>query len=149
MLTSQRVMMIHKKIIDYHGRVDNVKLFNKDPTTYIAEAKQKEEARLKAIKEAERAKQLAEENGEEIEESKDAASAAAAAAQAEEEEKGPDYIEYPDEKMTIFEMFGEYGKETKAEVEEDENSKKELYYDFTPFNAKDPVLLSLMTSEKY
>ena len=118
-------MMIHKKIIDYHGRIDNVKLFNKDPTTYIAEAKQKEEARLKAIKEAERAKQLAEENGEEIEESKDAASAAAAAAaaQAEEEEKGPDYIEFADEKMTIFEMFGEYGKETKAEVEEDENSK--------------------------
>ena len=51
--------------------------------------------------------------------------------------------------MTIFEIFGEYGKETKAEIEEAPECKKTLYYDFTPFNAKDPVLLSLMTAKKY
>ena len=32
MLTSQRVMMLHKKIIEYHGRIENVKVFDKDPT---------------------------------------------------------------------------------------------------------------------
>ena len=35
MLTSQRVMMIQKKIVDHHGRVENVKLFNNDPTPFI------------------------------------------------------------------------------------------------------------------
>ena len=35
MLTSQRVMMLHKKIIEYHGRIDNVKVFDKDPTQFI------------------------------------------------------------------------------------------------------------------
>ena len=66
-------MMIHKKIIDHHGRIENVKLFDKDPTGFIREAKEREEARIKAEKEAERAKQQAEENGEEPEETKDAA----------------------------------------------------------------------------
>ena len=51
--------------------------------------------------------------------------------------------------MTIFEIFGEYGKETKAEVEEAPECQQKLFYDFTPFNAKDPVLLSLMTAKKY
>ena len=35
MLTSQRVMMIHKKIVEYHGRIEQVKVFNKDPTHFI------------------------------------------------------------------------------------------------------------------
>ena len=65
--------MIHKKIIDHHGRIENVKLFDKDPTGFIREAKEREEASIKAEKEAERAKQQAEENGEEPEETKDAA----------------------------------------------------------------------------
>ena len=32
--------------------------------------------------------------------------------------------------MTIFEIFNEYGRETKAEVEDSEECKKILYYDF-------------------
>merc|ERR1712012_633153 len=55
MLSSQRVMMVHKKIVDHHGRIENIKVFNRDPTQFIAEAKAKEEARIKAQKEAERA----------------------------------------------------------------------------------------------
>ena len=51
--------------------------------------------------------------------------------------------------MTLFEIFGEYGKETKAEVDADPTQQKDLFYDFTPFNAKDPVLLSLMTAGRY
>ena len=49
-------MMIQKKIVDHHGRVENVKLFNCDPTPFIKEAKQREEDRIKAEKEAEKAK---------------------------------------------------------------------------------------------
>ena len=41
------------------------------------------------------------------------------------------------------------GCETKGEIEENAECQKELYYDFTPFNSKDPVLLSLMTAKKY
>jgi len=44
MLTNQRVMMIHKKIIEHHGRVESVKLFNRDPTQYIEAAKERAEA---------------------------------------------------------------------------------------------------------
>ena len=147
MLTSQRVMMIQKKIVDHHGRIENVKVFNKDPTPFIKEAKEREEARIKAEKDAEKAKQLALENGEEIEERKE--EAAAAAQVASDEPTEPEYVSYDEAAMTIFEIFNEYGKETKAEVEESEECKKILYYDFTPFNSKDPVLLSLMTAKKY
>ena len=52
MLTSQKVFMVKKKIVDHHGRVENVKLFNCDPTPFRVEAKRKEEERAKAIKEA-------------------------------------------------------------------------------------------------
>ena len=79
MLTSQRVMMIQKKIVEHHGRIENVRLYDKDPTKILREAKQKAEERQKALKEAEKAKQLAEENGEEIEEIKEATATAAAA----------------------------------------------------------------------
>ena len=147
MLTSQRVMMIQKKIVDHHGRIENVKVFNKDPTPFIKEAKEREEARIKAEKDAEKARQLALENGEEIEEKKE--EAAAAAQVASDEPTEPEYVSYDEAAMTIFEIFNEYGKETKAEVEDSEECKKTLYYDFTPFNSKDPVLLSLMTAKKY
>ena len=73
----------------------------------------------------------------------------AAAAAAEEEEKEPDYIEYTDPSMTIYEIFQNYGLETRDMVDADPECQKELYYDFTPFNSKDPVLLSLMTAKKY
>ena len=67
----------------------------------------------------------------------------------EEKEKEPDYVQYEDDVATLYDIFGTYGRETKAEVEEDPENQKELYYDFTPFNSKDPVLLSLMTAKKY
>lgn len=56
--------MVKKKIVDHHGRVENVKLFNTDPTPARNEARRKEEERAKAIKDAEKAKALAEETGE-------------------------------------------------------------------------------------
>ena len=146
MLTSQRVMQVHKQIIDHHGRIENVKLFNVDPTNFIKEAKQREQQRILDEKEAEKKRQLARENGEEIEETKESAQAAA---EEEKEDAEPEYIQYEDPKTTLFDIFQEYGKETKAEIEEDPNCKKELFYDFTPYNSKDPVLLSLMTAKKY
>ena len=116
MLTSQRVMMIQKKIIDHHGRVENVKLFNVDPTPFIKEAKQKEEDAIKAAKDVEKAKQLARENGDDVEETKE--DPAAAAQGASDEPAEPDYVSYEEPFMTIYDIFGEYGKETKAEIED-------------------------------
>ena len=48
--------------------------------------------------------------------------------------------------MTIFEIFEEYGLDSKRLVDEDETkeSQKTLFYDFKPFNSKDPILLSGM-----
>ncbi len=140
-------MMIHKQIIDHHGRVENVKLFDKDPTIFIKEAKEREEARIKAEKEAEKAKLIAEENGEELpEETKEPAKEGEEGVEEEEEEKEPDYTEFTDNTMTIFEIFEEYGLDSKRLVDEDETkeSQKTLYYDFKPFNSKDPILLSGM-----
>ena len=65
MLTSQKVFMVKKKIVDHHGRVENVRLFDCDPTPFRNDAKRREEERNKAIKDAEKKKALAEENGEE------------------------------------------------------------------------------------
>ena len=103
---------------------------------------------MKAEKEVEKKAQLARENGEEPEEVKEVP-VAAAAADDEDGDSGPDYVSYEVPSMTIFEIFGDYGKETKAEVDEEPESQKKLFYDFTPFNSKDPVLLSLMTAKKY
>ena len=139
MLTSQRVMMIHKKIIEYHGRIENVKVFDKDPTPFIQAAKEAEEARLKAIKEAERARQLAAEAGEEVEETKEPVPPPA-----EDEDKEPEYTEYGDPSMTIYEIFQNYGLETRDAGDGDTECQKELFYDFTPYNPKDPVLRASM-----
>ena len=78
-------MMVQKKIIDHHGRIENIKLFNCDPTHMIKMAKDREEERVKKEKEAEKAKALALANGEEIEEIKEDPAAAAE----EVEDRGP------------------------------------------------------------
>ena len=95
----------------------------------------------------------------------------------EEEIKEPDYVTYDRDEMTLFEIFGEYGTEKAEIAEIEEANKKlqreyedwcergkpkteekdftpqpnpwkhTLYYDFTPFNSKDPVLLSLNTAK--
>ena len=62
--------MVQKQIINHHGRIENVKLFNVDPTNFIKEAKLREEERIKAEKEAAKKRQEAIDNGEEIEEAK-------------------------------------------------------------------------------
>ena len=53
--------------------------------------------------------------------------------------------------MTLYEIFQEYGVDMKRELDEEtEEAKKPrgtLFYDFTPYNSKDPVLLSLMTAK--
>ena len=136
-------MMVHKKIVDHHGRIENVKLFDKDPTIFIRDAKEKEEAKVKATKEAEKARQLAEEAGEPLEE--EIKIEAPVENEVDEGPKEPDYIEFTDKKMTIYDIYKTYGKETKNEVDEEPEFQKILYYDFTPFNSKDPILLSLMT----
>ena len=75
----------------------------------------------------------------------------AAAAPAAEEQKAPEleYKEYTNPGATIYDIFGVYGVENKSEIEANPGCSIDLWYDFTPFNSKDPVLLSLMTAKKY
>jgi len=82
--------MINSRIIEHHGRIENIKLFNVDPTPYIKEAKEKEIERVKAVQEAARVKALAEANGEEVEETK--AAPAAPDGEQEQKDEGPDYF---------------------------------------------------------
>jgi hypothetical protein len=48
--------------------------------------------------------------------------------------------------MTLFEIFGQYGCELKSQLEDEANAHLHfvLWYDFKPYNSKDPVLLALM-----
>ena len=121
--------MVKQKIIDHHGRVDNIQLYDKDPTVF----KKEEEA-------AERAREK-EKEGE----------AEEAEAEAVQEEKLPQYKTFDNSSTTLYEIFGQYGVEMKKELEDDteeaKNARGTLYYDFTPYNSKDPVLLSLMTAK--
>ena len=71
--------------------------------------------------------------------------------QEEEEDLGPPpYKTFDNASMTLFEIFNEYGVEMKNDLKDDtEEAKKSrgvLYYDFTPYNSKDPILLSLMSA---
>ena len=109
--------MVKKKIVDHHGRVENVKLFDVDPTPFRNEAKRKEEERAKAIKDAEKAKALAEEGGEE--DQIEAANVALRAAEALELRGAADqYQEYNEDRQSIHSIVGVLGCETKGEIEE-------------------------------
>ena len=115
-------------------------LYDKDPTIFKKEAEEK--ARLKAEKEAENKKK-------EKEREKDGEEPAEAV---EEAEEPPQYRTFENSSATLFDIFGQYGVEMKKELEENETdeakaSRGTLYYDFTPYRANDPVLLSLMRSK--
>ena len=62
MLTSSRMMMVKQKIIERHGRVENIVLYDKDPTGYKKEAAELEK---KKEKERQEKKKKAAEAGEE------------------------------------------------------------------------------------
>lgn len=148
-------MMVKRAIMEYHGRVENIRLFNTDPAVFWREERERD--RAEALKRKEMAKKAAAAAaaGEEmhpediIEDDKPAA--------AKKESEG--YITYDDPNMTLYQIFGEYGvaKKSDWEVREDDNDEekeakkqnkekceKTLYYDFTPYNSKDPVLRSFM-----
>ena len=51
--------------------------------------------------------------------------------------------EYTDDALTLFEVFdSHWGHEEKEDAEE-----MDLWYDFTPYNSKDPILLALMARD--
>ena len=57
--------------------------------------------------------------------------------------KEPEIIEYSNNSQTLFDVFGgHWGTEEKEDAE-----TKELWYDFTPYNVKDPILLALMARD--
>ena len=115
-------------------------LYDKDPTIFKKEAEEK--ARLKAEKEAENKKKREEKE-------KDGEEPAEAV---EEAEEPPAYKTFENSSATLYDIFGQYGVEMKKELEENETDEAKaargtLYYDFTPYRANDPVLLSLMRSK--
>ena len=56
------------------------------------------------------------------------------------------YKTYDNPSMTLFDIFGKYGCEKKSELDDEEFADLHftLWYDFKPYNSKDPVLLALM-----
>ena len=91
-------MMIKQKIIDHHGRVENIRLYDKDPTFYIKEAEEIAKQKLKdEEKAAKRAaageKEKVEENEEGKEDEDDA-------------NKPPPYKTFDNSSTTLFEIFG-------------------------------------------
>jgi len=57
--------------------------------------------------------------------------------------KEPEVVEYNNDSQTLFDIFeGHWGAEEKEDAE-----TRELYYDFTPYNVKDPILLALMARD--
>ena len=130
-------MMVKQKIIDHHGRVENIKLYDRDPTPFVKEAEQ-----AAKLKEKEKAKPKKDEEGEQKDENEE---------EQKKEELPPPYKTFDNSSATLHDIFDNYGVEMKRELEEDTDEAKAakgtLYYDFTPFNSKDPVLLSLMTAK--
>ena len=54
------------------------------------------------------------------------------------------YVDFSDkDSESLFKIFdGHWGEEDKEDAEE-----KVLWYDFTPYNVKDPILLALMSRD--
>ena len=122
-------MMVKQQIIAHHGRVENIMLYDKDPTVFKREA----EAAAKLKEKMKKKDEEEEEEGEK-----------------EEVEQAPQFKTFDNSSTTLHEIFGTYGVDMKKELEEDteeaKNAQGTLYYDFTPYNSKDPVLLSLMVA---
>jgi len=55
----------------------------------------------------------------------------------------PKFQTFDDPSTTLYEIFGDYGIKDKKEIEK----PLVLWYDFTPYNNKDPVLLCLMVKD--
>ena len=127
MLTSHRVMMVKQKIIDYHGRVTDIRLYDTEPPLEVAKTKG---STADAKNESNAFASQAEGAEGEDEENK--------------EDDLPKYKTYTDPSMTLYEIFDDYGVKNKKEVDK----AKVLWYDFTPYNSKDPILLSLMIKDK-
>ena len=133
MLTCARVRSVYQKIIDYHGRVEHIKLFDQHPPTEDEE-ETKESSKKKKLKAAKKVE------GEDEEETKDAKNDA----EKEDVPEEPKYKTYSDPSMTLFDIFGEWGCDNKYDLPERTDLHKVLWYDFKPYNSKDPVLLALM-----
>ena len=136
MLTCARVRSVYQKIIDYHGRVENIKLFDQHPPKEDEE-ETKESSKKKGRKGVKKVEKSESDDEEEEKEAKKEG-------EKEEVEEEPKFKTYSDPSMTLFDIFEEWGCENKKDLPEREDLHKVLWYDFKPFNSKDPVLLALM-----
>lgn len=122
-------MAIKNRIIDRHGRIENIKLYDKDPTPYN---KALEEARRK---EAERLKKAAADAAKFADDPSNGGGAGAGANQAAQDEAKKNgggegeaeevkideekFVEYEDEFLRIYDIFQKYGVESKSQLEKE------------------------------
>ena len=117
-------MAIKNRIIDRHGRIENIKLFDKDPTPYnkaLEEARRKEAERLKKAA-LDAAKFADDPNGQ-------AAQDEAKKNEETEEVKIDEepFVEYEDEFLRIYDIFKKYGVESKSQLEKEvPNLRKQI-----------------------
>ena len=139
MLANQRVFMIKQKIIEHHGRVQDVRLYD----AYFTDEEWK--AHSKKLEELEKAKKDA--ILQPTSDDKDAETAVGEKkATSQKEEYKPAWNEYTNDSAYLYEIFdGTFGWPTKKEAAE---NMKTLFYNFNPYDKKDPVLLTLMQHEK-
>ena len=109
LLTSMTLLSVIDQIVEYNGRIENVRIYEEEPIEPEPEVIVEDKKGAKKVEQKE-------------------------------EEAEPIKVVLPfaeeDYHKTLFEVFGEHwGTYDKADAEE-----KTFWYDFTPFNAKDPLL---------
>ena len=94
----------------------------------MADSKSKKKVQVK--------KKVTNDDGQEVEEEEETKAPA--------KDEEPKYKTYDDLSMTLFDIFGAYGCSLKSQLPEHPELHFHLWYDFKPYNSKDPVLLALM-----
>jgi hypothetical protein len=121
--------MVKQKIIEHHGRVEDITLFDCDPNKEELELYRKKQAEPKPSNDLEA-------SDEESEDSEPKA------LKKKEPEWMPTFKHFDNDSAYLYEIFEECnGWKTKKEAKE---NMKTLYYNFQPHDKNDPVLLTLM-----
>jgi hypothetical protein len=140
------VRIIKEKIVERHGRVEDVRLFNLEPSEEQLSMKQMPQIVEEEPKEEEDHKQKKNQDDSDAEPNEQAAPK-------EKVKENPISMveEFVDETQYLYNIFKDnklpgftpYGFEDKEKADE---CPVKVYYDFHPFNNKDPVLLTLMVT---
>ena len=136
-------MMLKQKVIDHHGRINDICLYDCEPSKEDLEALK--QARLEALQPK---KQESDEENERKDDDDDGPVNKSKPEKKKAEEVQPQrpLIKcYDKDSQYLYEAFEEIGYATKKEAHE---NQKTVYYNYTPHDKNDPVLLTLFTSER-